>query len=268
MPTTLTILLAHKGLNLAEGLLPFDRSVMGTIIDCYNRRTGRCDPSISTIADLVGCDPRTVIRSTQRLGASGFLRKIKHGGNNHCNQYEPNWQKLLNCVAEWKSKKANRRKRSKLTPESVSQCIVSHIASDRTATQTFSTNQSKLTLPTEAKSQAQPLVASGAKSRSSITSVQSPSHFVPRLSFGISSKQVARDAAERRWNRDLQHQFGSDAKIYGDLIEGVTSEIMTMATDAELKERGAGIVWLIQEIFKRRTACSEGVGGGQISGGS
>lgn len=73
-------LLAIKTLNLVPGLRQSDRIIGTTLIEHFNRRTGRCDPGIERLAKLTNYSTRTVIRATRRLEAAALIRKVRHGG--------------------------------------------------------------------------------------------------------------------------------------------------------------------------------------------
>jgi hypothetical protein len=85
------ILIAFKVTALSDKLNSTEKQVAAALIDSYNRRTGRCDPSLETMAVWLGKSRRTVIRAVDRVVKLKFFRKIRHGGNNHCNSYEPQW---------------------------------------------------------------------------------------------------------------------------------------------------------------------------------
>jgi predicted transcriptional regulator len=87
----LDTLIAIKVINLMPGLRQSDRRVGATLIEHFNRRTGRCDPGLNRLAEMLGLCVRTIIRSTQRLETVGLFRKVRHGGYSNRNSYEPNW---------------------------------------------------------------------------------------------------------------------------------------------------------------------------------
>src|ERR1044071_8510573 len=105
MPTRpLDTLLGFKALSLVGGLNENDRRVGATLLEHFNRKTGRCDPSLGRIARLLDIDTRTVIRSIRHLEEAGLLRKHRHGGNLNRNQYEPIWLKLAELEAAWNAR--------------------------------------------------------------------------------------------------------------------------------------------------------------------
>ncbi len=85
------MLLGFKAICLSGSLKDSQRSVAAAILDHYNHKTGQCDPSLDTIAFLVGLSRRTVIRCVNGIVRAGFFRRIRHGGNYHRNFYEPAW---------------------------------------------------------------------------------------------------------------------------------------------------------------------------------
>jgi hypothetical protein len=227
----LDTLLAIKVLGLVEGLGANDRRVAAILIEHFNRKTGRCDPGIARISELLGISERTVIRANQRLEASGLFRKVRHGGYGNRNSYQPVWSRFAEYQASWQAKMQYRSK-SRMTASSSAMRQGCHIQHDNAVTQTYSTNPSQLTcssgLPKKQvnESNARPIASLSSKG----------------------SSAAARDEAERRWNRELDERFRSKPVTYAEIIEAITPAIQNAATDAELKRRGAGIACIIKEL--------------------
>lgn len=101
LPETNDVLFAFK----ATGLMPFltrnEARVLSAIVDHFNRKTGRCDPSVLRIAGLLNVNRSTVLRATKRLSELGFLCKTSHGGHYGCTKYQPNWAQLRWFVERW-----------------------------------------------------------------------------------------------------------------------------------------------------------------------
>lgn len=241
-------LLGFKALSLADGLTENDRRVGATLLEHFNRKTGRCDPSLGRIARLLGINTRTVIRSVRHLEVAGLLRKHRHGGNLNRNQYEPIWPKLAELEAVW-----NARFRGFSTPSRVSpaQGPACHLNGDSAVTQTYpSTN-----LPKETCSVGHPR-----KSNTSTSSLNSGRQAPPT----VQSSLAMRSAAERRWNDQLLRRFVSQPVTYGEIIEGIDEVIRQAATDAELARSGAGLAYILEVLGvwtgrpNRRTAGSAG----------
>ena len=106
-------LMALKMLLLCEDLSGSEKRVAGVIIDHYNRKTGQCDPGMGTIARLVGVSRRTVIRAAGVLANKGYIRKLRHGGKFHRNQYEPNWAHFRAMEAQWNARRIKPRRRQR-----------------------------------------------------------------------------------------------------------------------------------------------------------
>jgi len=100
----LQILLAMKALMLAPGLKGSERRVGVAILEHYNRRDGRCDPSIERIAALLDVEPKTVRRAVNRLELLGYFIVTRHGGRHGTNFYEPNWDLFLEEERAWRRK--------------------------------------------------------------------------------------------------------------------------------------------------------------------
>lgn len=115
-------------------LRPSDRLVGVTLIEHFNRRTGRCDPSLERLSKLLGLSIRTVIRATQRLQRAGLFRKTRHGGYSNRNSYEPDWRRLEGLDAAWgqKLREHSAHRRTSMSPDPGQHC---HAATDIRVTQ-------------------------------------------------------------------------------------------------------------------------------------
>jgi predicted transcriptional regulator len=129
-------LMAYKAINLAMELSNSDKRVAGAIVDHFNRRTNQCDPSLDCIAELICMSRRTVMRAIDRLERLGFVRRIRHGGHYHRNQYELVWSRFIQVEAEWKSRRGARRARFGTAKVSPCQAQPRHIAGDKSGPQT------------------------------------------------------------------------------------------------------------------------------------
>lgn len=120
-----SVLIAHKAIGLASGFSGETRRVATAILDHFNHKTGRCDPSNERIAGLLGISMRMVRKATKELceTAKPLFVKRSHGGHSHCASYEPQWETFQAIVADWNSAmkgvtrdvtrdSANRNKRS------------------------------------------------------------------------------------------------------------------------------------------------------------
>jgi DNA-binding transcriptional MocR family regulator len=126
---------AHKAISLAEDLTGTEKRVAATIIDHFNRKTGRCDPALGSIARLLGVSRRTVIRAVGSLVLKGYIRKTRHGGYFHRNSYEPIWSRFRTNAAKWTEQRAASR-RSKTTDVSPLGRQAWHLGGDTDVTQT------------------------------------------------------------------------------------------------------------------------------------
>jgi predicted transcriptional regulator len=231
---SLDTLLAIKVINLMPGLRASDRRVGAALIEHFNRKRGRLDPSIARIAELLGYCTRTVIRSTQSLEAAGLFRKVRHGGYSSRNSYEPNWSRLAELGAAWNAKlhRNVRSERTNLSPVARQEC---HVGSDSDVTQTCSNRN--LYEQTYSKR----------PSNEGRKTVQ-PSTRLPSLTPGTSSTDAACAEAERRWTSELHRRFAQLPITYGEVIERIDAEMRDSATAAELRRRGAGIEHVLSKL--------------------
>lgn len=60
--------------------LPTEKLVLIALSDCHNRDTGRCDPSLLTLAEIALCSDRTAMRSIESLTEQGLILCEKSPG--------------------------------------------------------------------------------------------------------------------------------------------------------------------------------------------
>jgi hypothetical protein len=217
-------------------------------LEHFNRKTGRCDPSIGRIARLLGINTRTVIRSIRHLEDAGLMRKHRHGGNLNRNQYDPDWLKLAELEAAWN---ARFKGFSAPTGGSPSKGQACHVASDSPVTQTYPSKN----LPNETCSRSHP-------SRSNGTAAHSRS--VPPTIPTTRSSTAMRSAAERRWNHKLLSKFSSQPLTFADIVSGIDCAMQEAATDAELARPGAGYTHIMEALgvwTGRANRQAAGIGG-------
>jgi hypothetical protein len=238
----LDTLLAIKAICLVPGLNNNDRRVGAALIDHYNRQTGQCDPGIQRLTKLLNVHRRTVIRSINALESAGCFLKERHGGQNNRNSYKPNWQRLSEFDASWNAKmKSSGRKQ--MPDASPAERQSRHLCGDTDDTQTLTNN---LSTKTYSKSyRKEEARATCAPSTSSIRRQLTPS---ARSAFGTRSAVAARNQAERRWHDDLLTHFRSMPDAYSAFVAAIDSVLQTAATAAELKERGAGLRHILEQV--------------------
>jgi predicted transcriptional regulator len=237
---TLDILLAHKALNLAQGLGENDRRVAAVLLDHFNRRTRRCDPAVESIARLLGINRRTVIRAIDRLVAAGLFRKHRHGGGLGRNAYEPDFERFQELGKAWDARRGVvRRYRTGVSP---GRCQSGHLGGDSGVTQTYRRNLQEETYVKKRPSEGR---TTSPSARVSLPSVQASS----------SRTEIARNAAERRWTDALAARFRSDTEAYARAIEAIDEPIRNEATETELRRPGSGLPLLLDRLsFATATA--------------
>lgn len=228
----LDTLIAIKVINLAPDLCQSDRRVAATLIEHFNRKTGRCDPGLKRMADLLGYSERTVIRSTQRLQRAGLIRKVRHGHYSNRNHYEPNWSRFAELNAAWDEKLRAKSRRRELSPATGQS---SHLDGDSRVTQTCRSN-----LPEQTCSRGLPKEALG----ESTTRGRARPSFQP----GQRSADAARTEAERRWTDAVHRQFARWPITYAEVIEKIDEPMRAAATEAEMRSRGAGLTYVLRQL--------------------
>jgi hypothetical protein len=246
---------AHKAISLAEDLTGTEKRVAATIIDHFNRKTGRCDPALGSIARLLGVSRRTVIRAVGSLVLKGYIHKTRHGGYFHRNCYEPIWSRFRTNAAKWTEQRAAASRRLKTADVSPLERQACHLGGDADVTQTCSNNSFEETLAA---------ARSGTQMRTSSRSATSEGlskEVKSKASYGIakerfhvkstSSKNAAYDAAERRWNNSLMKQFRAAPDVFGGLIDAIDPDLHRATTEIELRKPGSGFRFLLSELDRR-----------------
>lgn len=226
----LETLLAAKMLSLHEGLINSDRRVGCILLEHFNRQTGRCDPGIERLAQLSGLHERTVMRAIVRLVRLKLFVKVRHGGYSNRNRYEPNWALFAELRRRWK---ASFSKNARATRESGVSGQGCHVPDDCGVTQTYSSNPLKQTY-----------LNGSAKKKKERPNTEA---------FSQSSADASRIAAQRRWDKDLLDHFRGQPNEYSKAVEAIDSGLSDQATDAEFKQRGAGIDVILHAVASKRS---------------
>jgi hypothetical protein len=242
MPISLVdLLLGFKAIGLQEGLKNTDRRVGFVLLDHFNRNTTQCDPSLETVAALLGVSRRSVIRSVNKLAHFGLVRRVRHGGGFHRNFYEPAWDLFREWEAAWRGRRREQSRRMRAKNLSPLVGHEGHPAGDGLVTQTSSNNQNKQTITSSStKLQAIPNQEK-ARGRSKIAGP-----------MNISSSFAAEAAAERRWLKPFQKHFESDPEIYSRVLEHIDHSFVAAITEIERNHPGNGFYAAIDRLKKAK----------------
>lgn len=235
---------AMKAIGLSEQLNAADKRVAFAILDHYNRRTGRCDPSRETLGKVLNVAERTISRANAKFTKTGLFKVIRHGGHYNCNSYEPNWQLYRTKESDWM------RRRAACSRNFADQDVASHRGQngpqtdDKPVNQTLSTNTIQ---PTSTRNNAKsPVLDRPQLGRWNMPLAPAPS---PRVfNPATSSAEAAKAAAEKRWNADLVDRYGKDPAVYGQFIEKLDPALQEAVTQAELQRRGSGLAYLLKTL--------------------
>ncbi len=243
--------IAHKAINLSDDLSGTEKRVAAAIIDHYNRKTGRCDPSLDSIAKLLGVSRRTVIRAIGALVEKGYFHKTRHGGKFHRNSYLPIWSPFRAKETNWKERRAAASRTLASTETSPFQGQTCHLASDSDVTHTFlsnSLNKTSLAARLENESEEPNKAVVKALSREDSREV---SYTAVRERFHVkstSSRIAAVDAAERRWTTELTRLFTKTPAVFAALIDKIDDTLRNAATALELQKPGSGLHFVLEEL--------------------
>lgn len=246
------MLLAFKAICLNETLTGSEKRVAAAILDHFNREDGQCDPSLGTVADLLGISERTVIRAAKKLDALSILKKFRHGGRFHRNQYEPNWDEYPRADVRWNARRQERRgmHQQKLSPLQGHGC---RFAGDKNVNQTFPSNLSIETFASGGVVSSQPASNKllSCKGLAKEEECPSTSRNVMLHVKQTPSRIAAHDSAERRWNVELQDRYRDDPDNFARIIEAIDEELQEGVTQEEMRRRGAGLPHLLSELLRR-----------------
>jgi DNA-binding transcriptional MocR family regulator len=234
--------IAHKAINLADDLSGTERRVAAAIVDHHNRKTGQCDPSLDSIAKLLGVSRRTVIRAIGALVQKGYFRKTRHGGKFHRNSYLPIWSRFHAKETKWKERRAMASRtfeRARVSPLQGQTC---QLAGDADVTQTFLSNSLNETLlgPGPENETQTPNERMGLSREDS----REGSYSVARERFHVKSASsciAALDAAERRWTSALTKLYAPTPAVFGVLIDAIDDALRNAATSLEMQKPGSGL---------------------------
>jgi hypothetical protein len=145
LPKKLDTTLALKAICLTNSLTGTEKRIAVALLDHFNRKTGRCDPSYETLAELLGVNRRTVGRGITKVVKTRFFAMVRHGGINNCNSYQPCWTFYRELEERWKRERrqhATRFSCREMSPSSGQTCPLANGEADL---QTCTTNFIPLT---------------------------------------------------------------------------------------------------------------------------
>lgn len=242
--------IAHKAINLADDLSGTEKRVAAAIIDHFNRKTGQCDPSLNSIAGLVGVSRRTVIRAIGTLVQKGYLDKTRHGGKFHRNAYLPIWSRFRAMETKWNKRRAASNRKTGSAEVSPLQGQACQLAGDADVPQTCPSNSLNLTSPAPRQEKQSPNVGLNQK-RLSREDRRDASQTMANERFHVkpaSSRVAAHDAAERRWMTALTTMYVSTPNVFATLLEAIDAPLSRAATALEMHKHGSGLHYVLEAL--------------------
>lgn len=243
-------LIAFKIICLSDDLSPTSRRVAAALIEHFNRRTGRCDPSLTRLAAVLGVDRRTVIRAVRELTKKGYVVRTRHGGYNHRNSYAPCWAFFRKRQDLWSSHwgiVGLLRNAQFMSPLRRQSC---HVGEDKPVDQTSSINITEKTYLRTSSHSDDTSATSRPRSGNSNQKAQfdlPPTFKMPRVTTP-SSALAAVDSAERRWTAELTKMLASNPRLFGEVLDAITDQLKSDATAAELHKPGSGLRLILQHL--------------------
>ncbi|WP_141936003.1 helix-turn-helix domain-containing protein [Bradyrhizobium sp. UNPA324] len=136
---------ALKAIGLSDQLNKTEKRVAVALLDHFNRKTARCDPSQQTIAALLGVDRKTVNRAIKKIVRLGYFNSLRHRGSWHCNSYQPCWHRFRADEEKWSADRRKHRSRFDSPEMSPSLRQVCPTTGHEITSQTYPTNIFPLT---------------------------------------------------------------------------------------------------------------------------
>ena len=216
----LVTLLAIKAILLAPGFTHSERRLLGALIEHFSRETGRCDPSLERLAELLGMTVRTVERALAGLVRKRVLRFFRHGGRCNRNRYEIAWERLAEIEVQWRSR-FNAAAEARATKLSQPTRHSRRADGDRNVDQTYSTNLLNRTYSQHGRKQ---------RYRASIPS----------------SADVSQTKAHQKLDAELRNRLSVD--VYAKTITSIEDDTWLGFVKAEVQRGGAGLLLLTQHL--------------------
>ena len=254
----LDLLLAFKAIALTPLLIDREKRAACVLLDHYNRKTGQCDPSLDTIANLLDVNRRTAIRAVTRLDELQFILRKVHGGKFHRNSYTPVWEKFRQIEAHWKARRSQQWKNSVRSNVSRWQGSAGHVAGASCVTQTCLNNLSQVTSDIGSPSPMRSSVNEWLDDKG-LPNKREHAHGGVGAQVSVRRGIAARDSAERRWNVALAECVSP--ALYITFVDAIDQRLMEAATDAELNTTGAGLALIMGELINRGLLPSDEAGG-------
>lgn len=256
------MLVAFNVIGLADDMTANERRVATAILDHFNRKTGQCDPSLDTLARLLGINKRTVIRAINSLQAKGYFSRDRHGGKFHRNSYTPLWTKYRTREANWSALR-RRARHDASAPIDLSPCRRQscHLDGDTRATQTYLSNQSEETCGDAPPRQERETLDvqqlgkwPGKVAKRTGTQPIADERFHVKATR---ARDVHQDVAERRWNADLMRRYAGDVDAHVKILSVIDDDVSRAATKAEMARAGGGLALIIERLGRvERRGCA------------
>jgi hypothetical protein len=222
LPKKFDTTLALKAIALTNRLNGTGKRIAAALLDHFNRQTGRCDPSYETMAKLLSIHKRTVGRGVATLVKIKFFRMITHGGNNHCNSYQPNWELFRAQEESWKRGRREHADRFAILEMSSSAGQSCPSGGGQSALQTYSNNLIQLTCSATEQ------VMASAEGQRPVGDL--PANLVSSL--GVFAARI-----ERRLGKAVYHAWFRDVHFVEATKEKIILSALTRLAKSRIEQR-------------------------------
>lgn len=252
LPAPGDISIAHEALNHMMDLTRIEAAVAGVLLKHFNRKTGRCDPSVDRIAALLGVGRASVLRATSRLctGDNRLFEKTSHGGHSHCASYAPRWSVFRAHVTGFEGRMALPTKDLKVSSVRLSEshpCDVEGITSD-TETLLINPPYEPYSVQQEAKGAREDVSrGKGSGKKNGLRKDRGwGSSINPKVKPMVVSSPSHAEAKEanalKRWN---EQAMALGERAYASIVEWMNDAREVEATEAEKDRPGGGLRYIV-----------------------
>ncbi len=256
------------------GLPKSHMKVGAVLIWRANRRSGRCDPSVSRIAYDVGIGERSVYQALKALEKADFLTRARYRGGAFTNAYSINWPGIRAKHEAWEAHCASFRHRPDarfFESENRSASFAASIpplnkcagvplnkrsnTPERTCTQTPVKNSIEINSlngegepsPLKRGSPSLPQTQNKESLQGEASKPETPNRREESLGRSAGRATLSRDV---RLNKAAQRLDASlratlDGEAYGDLVDAVPAETLEQATVSEMDMPGSGAPFVL-----------------------
>ncbi len=240
-------LYATIGVKLTSGA----QNVLQALIWHSNAKTGRCDPSVSRLANETGQSERNVYRAIKELEEARLIVRIRHAGSAFCNAYAVQWNELRDRYQKWLSDNGL----AATTPDTDVAPPMTRMSQTPDIHGTQTVEKPEKEIREEIRSSSSSSLKRDDASQLGIQR-EYGGEALPPLNFlakskAPSSKSVAREKAHQHFDEDLRNHLPADA--YEEVLDRIDHATVDKAIAAEIAKPGtqAGLQTALEALHDK-----------------